>query len=91
MIGGEDDTRTLQGRRYTRRESEILQCAAQGMPNKMIAVRLGVSERTIATHLERIFARLGVHTRTEAVLFWMSDMRTEESRDNGSSHHASSD
>ena len=36
--------------------------AAQGLPNKSIANRLGISAWTVATHLRRIFAKLGVTT-----------------------------
>lgn len=60
-------------RRYTPRECDILRLAAKGLPNKRIAAQLGVSERTVATHLERLYARLGVHSRVEAVLAWIGD------------------
>lgn len=66
-------------RRFTTREHEIMQLAAQGLPNKRIAVTLGVSERTVATHLERLFAWLGVHTRTEAAIAWMYETTRRDS------------
>jgi DNA-binding NarL/FixJ family response regulator len=50
------------------REMEVLQEAARGLPNKDIAKRLNLSVRTIHTHLGNIFAKLGVGSRTEAVL-----------------------
>lgn len=50
------------------REHEVLELAAQGLPNKEIAARLGVSIRTVETHLSRVFAKLEVGSRTEAVL-----------------------
>ncbi len=51
----------------TPREQEILAMLAEGLPNKGIAVRLGISEHTVKTHLEAIFDKLGASTRAEAV------------------------
>jgi two-component system, NarL family, response regulator LiaR len=53
----------------TPRELEVLRCLAQGLGNKQIASTLGLSARTVQTHLTRIFAKLGVTSRTEAVLY----------------------
>lgn len=50
------------------REMEVLQEAARGLPNKDIARRLNLSVRTVHTHLGNIFSKLGVGSRTEAVL-----------------------
>lgn len=50
------------------RELEVLQLAAKGWTNKEIANSLGVSARTVQTHLVNIFAKLEVGSRTEAVL-----------------------
>ena len=52
----------------TRRQQQTLELVAAGCPNKVIAQDLGLSERTVRTHLERLFRKLGVHTRTEAVV-----------------------
>jgi DNA-binding CsgD family transcriptional regulator len=51
----------------TKREAEVLEVVAQGLTNGEIAVRLVVSRDTVRTHLENVFAKLGVHTRTAAV------------------------
>lgn len=51
-----------------RREIDILKIAAKGLSNKGIAEHLGISERTVQTHLVNIFRKLQVGSRTEAVL-----------------------
>ncbi|MDP2950737.1 MAG: response regulator transcription factor, partial [Chloroflexota bacterium] len=52
----------------TEREREVLQLAACGMSNARIAARLCVSMRTVQAHLTNIFNKLGVGSRTEAVI-----------------------
>ena len=52
----------------TARELDMLRAAARGLGNKQIAAELGISARTVQTHLTRVFAKLGVSSRTEAVL-----------------------
>jgi DNA-binding NarL/FixJ family response regulator len=52
----------------TRREIEVLNAVAEGLGNKHIAVRLGISEHTVKTHLAAIFEKLGAASRTEAVI-----------------------
>jgi DNA-binding NarL/FixJ family response regulator len=56
------------GTTLTPREIEVLRAVAQGLGNKQVAALLGLSERTVQTHLTHIFAKLGVGSRTEAVL-----------------------
>jgi ATP/maltotriose-dependent transcriptional regulator MalT len=51
----------------TRREREILALLADGFGNKQVAARLGISTNTVKTHLEQLFDKLDVSTRTEAV------------------------
>lgn len=52
----------------TERELEVLQLAGKGMANKEIAEALCLSVRTVQAHLGNIFSKLGVGSRTEAVL-----------------------
>ncbi len=52
----------------TEREREVLRLAAQGMSNSRIAAQLYVSVRTAQVHLTHIFNKLGVGSRTEAVI-----------------------
>jgi two-component system NarL family response regulator len=51
----------------TPRELSALRLLADGKANKEIASQLDISERTVKTHLEHLFAKLGVTSRTEAV------------------------
>ena len=51
----------------SKREREILALLADGLVNKQIAARLGISTNTVKTHLELLFDKLGVATRAEAV------------------------
>lgn len=51
----------------TRREVDVLQLLAEGLANKQIAQRLGISEHTVKFHVDSILGKLGAHSRTEAV------------------------
>jgi len=53
----------------TEREQEILALIAQGQPNKIIARRLDIAEKTVKNHVSRIFQTLGVTDRTQAALW----------------------
>jgi DNA-binding NarL/FixJ family response regulator len=53
--------------RLTPRQDELLRLLAAGHTNTQIAGRLGISEATVRSHLENIYERLGVSSRTAAV------------------------
>ena len=53
--------------RMTARELQVLELLADGLSNKVIAARLGVSDETVKFHLSAILGKLGVANRTEAV------------------------
>ncbi len=55
--------------RLSARELEVLGLVASGLANKQIALRLGISERTVKAHLTTVFAQLGVTDRTQAALW----------------------
>lgn len=55
--------------RLSPREQEVARLVAQGMTNVEIAEQMGVTRRTVATHLERIYERLGIHSRAELAHF----------------------
>jgi DNA-binding NarL/FixJ family response regulator len=52
----------------TPREQEVLALLAQGLANKAIAVRLGISEHTAKFHVNAILGKLGVDSRAEAIV-----------------------
>jgi len=51
----------------TPREREILQLMSDGLPNKAIAARLSISERTVTTHVANIYSKLHVNNRVSAI------------------------
>ncbi len=53
----------------TARESEVVRLVARGMSNKAIAHQLGISPRTVEGHLNHVFDKLGILSRTELVHF----------------------
>jgi DNA-binding NarL/FixJ family response regulator len=53
----------------TVRELEVLTLAARGLSNRDIAQQLGISVRTAQTHLSNVFNKMGVGSRTEAVMY----------------------
>ena len=53
----------------TPREREVLALVGAGLSNKIIALRLGISEATVKAHLTRIYQQIGVTDRTQAALW----------------------
>jgi len=51
------------------RELQVIELAEKGLTNKEIARELNISVRTVQTHLVHIFSKIGVHSRTEAVVY----------------------
>jgi two-component system nitrate/nitrite response regulator NarL len=51
----------------TPREIEVLELLAEGLPNKAIAARLGISDQTVKFHVAAICGKLGAANRTDAV------------------------
>jgi DNA-binding NarL/FixJ family response regulator len=54
---------------FTGRERDVLRLVAEGLPNKLVANHLGISEKTVKGHLTRIYEGLGVTDRTQAALW----------------------
>ena len=61
------------------REREVLAMVAEGLPNKLIAQRLGISEKTVKAHLTNVFRQIGVTDRTQAALWAQRHGVTSES------------
>jgi DNA-binding NarL/FixJ family response regulator len=61
----------------TVREQEVLEMIGDGLPNKTIARRLGISERTVKSHLTNIYQRLGVPNRTQAAVWAQRQRRPD--------------
>jgi DNA-binding NarL/FixJ family response regulator len=57
------------GAQLSAREGQVLALLVEGLPNKLIARRLEISEKTVKTHLTAIFRTLGVTDRTQAALW----------------------
>ncbi len=52
----------------TPRETQVLQLLAEGLPNKVIASQLEISEHTVKFHINSIMGKLGAQSRTDAVM-----------------------
>jgi len=59
--------------RLTARESEIVRLVARGMSNKSIAQQLGISPRTVEGHLNHVFDKLDIFSRTELVHYALAN------------------
>ena len=60
------------GEQLTARESEVVRLVARGMSNKAIAQHLSISPRTVEGHLNRVFDKLGILSRTELVHYTLA-------------------
>jgi len=63
------EVRGDEGPKLTRREQEVLELIGRGLANKRIALELGISEKTVKTHVSHVLAKLGVSDRTQAALY----------------------
>jgi DNA-binding NarL/FixJ family response regulator len=63
------------GYELSARELEVLRLVARGLPNKLIARELEISEKTVKAHLTSVFSQLGVSDRTQAALWAQRHLR----------------
>lgn len=68
-LAASKDTGSLGSTELCLRELEVLKLAAKGMGNKEIADRLSISKHTVGSHFVHSFRKLGVQSRTEAILY----------------------
>jgi DNA-binding NarL/FixJ family response regulator len=68
VLGSLSEPAPAQPERLSERELDVLRLAGRGLTNRAIGVDLHISERTVHSHLVNAFSKLGVNTRTEAVL-----------------------
>jgi DNA-binding NarL/FixJ family response regulator len=82
--GGQVDAATLEGMEaLTDREREVLKLIALGMANKQIGSKLYISEKTVKTHANHIFRKLGVASRLQATLAFQSYQRARRAGGSG--------
>lgn len=68
VVGSESPSGETLLEPLTPRELQVLQLLAEGLPNKIIAQRLAISPNTVKFHINAILSKLGVQSRTEAVI-----------------------
>ncbi len=67
----------------TDREREVLKMISLGMPNKVIGAKLFITEKTVKTHANHVFRKLGVSSRLQATLVFQSYQRARRGRPSG--------
>ena len=77
----------------SKREEQVLHALADGLSNRELAASLNLSEHTVKNHLFRIFDKLGVSNRMEAVLYAISQREQRNARlgSRGQSSHAAAE
>jgi two-component system nitrate/nitrite response regulator NarL len=60
---------SLKGANLTDREMQLLACLVSGMPNKLIARRLNISEATVKVHVKAVLRKLELQNRTQAAMW----------------------
>jgi len=73
-VGAQQDTLT---RPFTEREQQVLSCVFEGLANKEIAARIGVSESSVKATLQQLFSKTGVRTRSQLVRIVLEQHRDQ--------------
>lgn len=66
-------------RKLSPREEEIILFVARGFTNAQIACEIGIAEKTVESHLGKIYAKLGARCRAEAVSIYLQLDKTSSS------------
>ncbi|MGH9773815.1 MAG: response regulator transcription factor [Candidatus Acidiferrales bacterium] len=59
----------------TRRENQVVRLVADGLSNRGVASKLGLSEHTVSNYLFRIYEKLGISSRVELILYVLNQDR----------------
>jgi DNA-binding NarL/FixJ family response regulator len=73
--------KTDESRKLSKRETEIARLVAAGLSNREISNKLGLSAHTVKNYMFRVFEKLGISTRTELVLYVLSQAKPPERED----------
>jgi DNA-binding NarL/FixJ family response regulator len=73
LAGANTLTEVAGAPRLTLREQEVVALVADGLSNKAIAIRLGVSTRTVEGHVNHVFTKLDLESRTELVRYVLTN------------------
>jgi two-component system, NarL family, nitrate/nitrite response regulator NarL len=73
-VGAQQDSRT---RPFTGREQQVISCVFEGLANKEIASRIGVSESSVKATLQQLFSKTGVRTRSQLVRIVLEQHRDQ--------------
>lgn len=76
----EGDEATVEKIHLTERELQVLGSAAEGKQNKIIADELNLSQHTVKLHMHHVIAKLGVHNRTEAAIWYLNQYAQAQGR-----------
>jgi DNA-binding NarL/FixJ family response regulator len=72
-LSNDSDTKTSLALHVTPRQAEVLRLIASGLSDKQIASRLGVSPRTVQSHVDRLYLQNGLHKRTALTAAWVRE------------------
>jgi two-component system, NarL family, nitrate/nitrite response regulator NarL len=65
---------------FTKREAEVFDLVVEGLPNKVVAERLGISDHTVSNYLFRMYDKLGISSRVELVLYALARRQSQGPR-----------
>lgn len=79
IAGGQPDGRPDVLKVLSRREFEVMRLVAEGLANREVGSKLGISEKTVISHLNHVFAKLGVSSRLQAALVFNNLVKVSRS------------